>query len=870
MRDDVRALEIFERAVALAPDERSRYTAQACGGDAAVLARVRALLAADARAHPLLDSPPGALLARRPPAVGAWDGRRVGPYQLVREIGRGGMGIVCLGERADVGTRVAVKILTDSLTSPERLARFDYERRVLARLDHPHIARFLDAGVTEDAAPWLAMELVDGAPIDAHADARCLTIDERVRLLEQVADAVAHAHRNLLVHRDLKPSNILVSDTGVPKLVDFGIVKLLDAGASDDALTGDAAAGPMTLEYASPEQVRGEAITTASDVYQLGIVMHELLTGRRQLREDGEPLRHFDRAAGVPMLRPSSIVGREVQPPQLAGGLLTRTARDVAAQRGVTAPQLQRQLAGDLDNIMAMALHADPSRRYPSAHELAEDLRRYRRGDAVLARSGSVAYRARKFVRRHAVVTALGAGSVLVLATSTIAVIHQSRDRALERDRAEQVSRVLERLVRYAAPGPNASDSAAARSILTEVAVEGLAGLKTEPEVWARILDPLASVYAQTTQPDTGMLLWRAVIDALAHHDGGDHPMRVQAMASLGITMVQHGDFAGGLAVLERMLGSARKLPEDRRAQFANNLSFAAFGRQVAGDDRGARRLYEETLRIALTLPDSGGRTYDRTLMNFAWLEAREGDAAAAEPMFRRVLARRMKRHGPADAGTMNAMGGLARVLVRLGATDEAARMADTVLAVRRRIYSPPHPNLAEALDLRSAVLFARGQVAAAEVSASEALAMYRQVYGDEHFIVAYAQTNLARAVAAQDRQAEALDLQRRATALYERTAGPSHPGTLAARIALAEFERTAGRTAEAEEIFRATLTAWDSIAPNRPALAKPLASLGSLLAANRRCAEAEPYLRRALALGRDPEERSRATAGLLECGRTT
>jgi serine/threonine-protein kinase len=867
---EARVLDLFDRAIELPQADRQAWLERACGTDGALREQVRRLLEADATPHSLLDQRPGDLAGEPPDPGKRWEGRQLGPYRLVREVGHGGMGIVFLAERADVGTRVALKLVAGSVGTAERLARFDYERRILAALDDPHIARFLDAGVAHDGTPWYAMEYVEGSPIDAHTDARCLSLHDRVSLFLCAVDAVAHAHRNLLVHRDLKPSNILVSDAGIPKLVDFGIAKLLGEAPRDGSLTAEAAPGPMTPEYASPEQVRNEVVTTATDVYQLGMVLHELLTGRRPTREDGEPLRHFDRAAGVRMIRPSTLAGMEVQPHQLPGGLSTRTARELAALRGATPAQLQRQLSGDLDAILEVALDPDPRRRYASARELADDLRRFIEGHAVNARANSRAYRAMKFVSRHRVVSLLATTLAVVLATSTVTIHLQSHRVTAERDRAEEVARVLERLVRIAAPGPRSNDSAAVRTILAQVTAEGMERLESEPETWARILEPVADIYAATTSPDTAILIWRAIIAALEPRVPSNDRVLIEALGSLGVKLVERGDFAGGVALLDRMLGDARQLPEDRRAQFATSLSYVAFGRQVAGDDAGAKRLYEEALDVASTLADSAGRTWDRTLLNLGFVAAREGDVDSAVVLLRASLQRRAARDGAASVGALNVMSGLARQLLERDSVDEAQPLVDSVLAIRRRLLSPPNALLSEALDLKARLLLARQQPADAEVLARDALAMNRRVYGDEHFLVAYAEARLAATLAEQGAIPRALALQQVAVARYRRTAGERHPGTVGAVLGLAELERRRGRLQEAERLYRDAVASLDAINPNKPALARPLTNLGELLAASGRCTDAQAPLHRALKVARRESDSSAAMAALRDCaGRT-
>jgi tetratricopeptide (TPR) repeat protein len=818
---DTRALELFEHVLALEPDARDAFLRAACAGNDALLTRVRLMLQADERAHPWLDLGTGALgeglwSHRRE----TWDGHEFGPYRLLHELGRGGMGIVYLAERIDVGVRLAIKLVGEARTAPERMARFDYERRALARLEHPHIARFLDAGVTDDGTAWLAMERVEGSPIDVHCDARKLGIRERLELMERVTDAVAHAHRHLLVHRDIKPSNVLVSDAGVPKLVDFGIAKLLAPSPAGDDVD-DGWCGPMTPEYASPEQVRCEPLSTASDVYQLGILLHELVTGRRPVRADGEPLRHVDRAVGTLHMRPSALVS--------------------GARR--------REVRGDIDCIIDKALAPDPAQRYVSARELADDLQRYRTGHPIAARPATVTYRIGKLVRRHRAASALATALVLIAIASAGMLFAQAQRVAAERDRAEQVSSVLHRLVLTADPRTPRTDTAAGRVVLHQVMEQARAGLATQPETWSRILLPIGSIHRNRDQPDTAIALWRASIAALEPRVAANHPVLLETQGLLGALLVVRGQTQEGMAILERMLTNARQLPHERRDYLASALYEAAFGRQVAGDDAGARRLYDETLPLLLSLPDSGKLIYDRTLLNLGFLAGREGDAKSSESYFRRALERRMRRDGIEHERTLNAMGALARTLLARGAVDEAAPLADTVLTVRRRLFSPTHSAIADALDMQALVLAARGRYSEAESTAREALAIYRSTYGDEHFIVGFALAHVADVIAQQQRTAEAIELQREAVRTYRASAGDAHPGTLDAIVSLADLELELGNTAQAETLYREAVPRLDSLRAGTPLQFRPLAGLGTLLARTGRCEEAVPWLRNALAL---------------------
>jgi eukaryotic-like serine/threonine-protein kinase len=414
--------EILDQAIALPTDERPAYLDKVCTGDSALRSEVESLLRSHQDAGSVFLKKPAIDFKSAMPDAGpkvCRVGRRIGVYQIVEEIGRGGMGEVYRAVRADgqYDKQVAIKLVRVGLDTSFVLERFRHERQILASLDHTNIARLHDGGTTEDGLPYLVMELIEGTPMDQYCEERELSIAERLQLFIQVCAAVQYAHQRLVIHRDIKPSNILVTTEGVPKLLDFGIAKILDpsAGAETTLLR------PMTPEYASPEQVRGQSITTATDVYSIGVVLYRLLTGRSPYPEATRtPLEFAKIICEVEPPRPSTVR-------MPVKGMYYNFPETTTSRTPANSAKVKRALKGDLDHIVLKALRKEPERRYSSVEQFAEDIRRHLKGLPVMAVKGSVRYRAGKFVRRNRAGIAAAAMVFITLVVGVAATIRQAR-----------------------------------------------------------------------------------------------------------------------------------------------------------------------------------------------------------------------------------------------------------------------------------------------------------------------------------------------------------------------------------------------------------------------------------------------------------
>lgn len=444
--------EIFNAATELPHDARLAFIHERCADNPELINELIQLLesheqAGDFIEHPALVASPELL---EESGQDFWKGKRIGHYRVLREIGRGGMGMVLLGARDDdqYKKRVAIKILRRGMNSDDLLRRFRNERQILASLEHPHIARLLDGGMTEDGSPYFVLEYIEGEQLDKYCDEHRLSTNQRLLLFRTICEVVQYAHQNLIVHRDLKPSNILVTAQGEPKLLDFGIAKILnpDLASQSYALTATQARF-LTPEYASPEQIRGRNVTTVSDVYSLGVLLYRLLTGHAPYRLANSSPQEIERLiCETEPEKPSTAINR-TEEINTDHGSSKITPELVSRARDEQQPEaLRRQLRGDLDNIVLMALRKEPERRYSSAAQLAEDIERYMNGLPIIARKDTFRYRASKFINRNKIGVAATALVFLLLAGGIIAVAWQARRAEHQRARAERRFNEVRRL----------------------------------------------------------------------------------------------------------------------------------------------------------------------------------------------------------------------------------------------------------------------------------------------------------------------------------------------------------------------------------------------------------------------------------------
>ncbi|MFI5007278.1 MAG: tetratricopeptide repeat protein [Solirubrobacterales bacterium] len=800
-----RVSAVLEAALERPEPERAGYLDEACAGDAELRRQVEELLAADAaagsflamnaveRAAPLVAEIGEGIELQAPALAGE---RIVGAYRLLSQLGEGGMGVVYLAERVDgqFEHQVAVKLLKQGLHGEDAGRRFLQERQILARLQHPGIARLLDGGVTAQDSPFFVMERVEGRPVTAYCDEHRLGIEQRLRVFLEICDAVQYAHRSLVVHRDLKPSNILVDAAGRVKLLDFGIAKLLAEGSEDEAVASTRTAlRAMTPEYAAPEQVRGDPVTTATDVYTLGVLLYELLTGERPYRVGRGATSEVERA----------VLEQEPTRPS------ARTA-GAAGLPGIRRKELQRRLRGDLDGIVLRALQKEPERRYSSAEAMATDVRRHLGGLPVSARGDGVVYRAFKFVRRHRVAVAAVLLVLLSMLGGLVGTAWQARRAQREALKAEAVKDFLKSLFSASDPAEAQGKEVTARALLENGARRIEKELQDQPEVQSEVARLIAATY-------------------------------------LGL-----GEHESALGLLRADLERRRRFDGPRSGAVAESLTRMADVLYEQGQSEAAGKMYDEALEIQRKEHGDRSPEVAALLWSVASVKGSDGDYAGAEEMNRQALALFVETRGDDSREAAQVRNSLEIIYTLQSRLPEAAAMGERVAEWGERHDGPDHPDTLQARFNYAYALLMLGQIKEALAINLDVLARQRRVLGDRHTRLALTQRLLARALDAAGRSEDALPPIAEALAIHRERFGPTHPQVAMDLAWQAMIEAHTARLADGERDAREALRLFatqDGIAPVDMAWMRLYA--GIVLGEAGRLEEADGQLSQAVAFAR-------------------
>jgi len=697
-----RIKEVFPTVLELPFEQRAAWLSSALPDDPSLAEEVKSLLAAHDSADDFYER--GALAAvptMRRKLEGAVEGMRVGPYRVLSELGRGGMGAVYLVLRDEPGftQKVALKLIKRGMDTDEIVRRFFAERQILATLAHPNIARLFDGGSTPDGRPYFVMEYVEGRPITAYAAERRLTIEARLHLFLRVCRAVQHAHQSLVVHRDLKPANILVGAEGEPKLLDFGIAKLLDPSSFGGltVLTG-LAPGPMTPEYASPEQRAGKPVTTATDVYGLGLLLYELLVGQRPQAMQGKP------------------------------------SQALAASADADKKRLARRVAGDLDTIVGKALESEPERRYGTAAALAEDIERHLTQKPVTARRPTLAYRLGRTMIRHKLAATLVLAVCVLAVVSTYAffAVRNESTRAREQSqRAEALNDFLQSMMEKANPEQNRGETLTVRQVLDTGRQELLGrDSRYQPETWAALLDATGNIYRKLGLYEQAKINFQRALqlrEPLRSSTSRDGALAMaETLTSLGDVSVDLGAFAESHGYFQRALALKESRLGPTALALAKDLNGLGIASLEEGDLESAARNFDRACTISRLAVEGRPKDLAECYNNLGALAERREKYARARILFATTIRYFESSAGEEHPDTMLTRANLAAVLNATGDFAGAEIQYQKIADVRRRILQPNHPDLAQALLDLAIAQYACRHLGPAQATLNELLRIRR------------------------------------------------------------------------------------------------------------------------------------------------
>jgi len=847
---------LFEQLIDTGPDEQAARLASSCGDDLELRASVQSLLELDQkREDPLLhaigDAAESLLEAHQDRLIGT----RIGPYRVVSILGHGGMSTVYRGERDDSQYQqtVAIKVLQHATPHPRLRSRLHSERHILATLDHPSIARLIDSGDLEDGTPYLVMEHVDGESIDAYCDHRTLFVRERLELFVQVCAAVQYAHRNLVVHRDIKSSNIFVTDEGTPKLLDFGIAKLLAPESLSHTLPVTRLQERiLTPENAAPEQVLGRPITTATDIYALGVLLYQLLTGRSPYRLLSYSQLQLERAICMDdPVRPSQMVISK-----LSGEKDADRSR-ISDRRGLSPQRLRARLSGDLDAIIAMAMRKEPERRYPSVEALADDLNRHLLGQPVRARHGDWRYSTAKFMRRHLLavtgVVAVFVGLAL-FAGVTLWENHRielARDAtAQERDRAQQVSAFLVDVFSQADPFNAQGRESTAKDLLDRGAAKISGNLNLQPEVRAELLESIGLAYRRQRLSERAIPLFEQALAIRRQERPLNNAHVAVALANLARALTDAGHLVSAEAYLRQAVNLSEGSSDTPPTEAADILvQFGHFALDAKSDPGHAAELFGKALNIYRAAIGNRNLQVASTLNGLATAALWMDDYPLAEHYQREALGifqATVSRNHPDHAIALATLG---YILTQRGEYAEAEQVLNEALQIEHEVFGADNQRTAS-IQADLGILYARqGDTARAISSTQTALKITRERLGPSHYLVGYYLDALANLYSKNNDLPAAENDARQALAVYAQALPARHLYVASTRQLLGEILLRRGALAEAETELRAALDINMALAgPDSWRAARTEASLGWVLITRGKAAQGEPMLEAARA----------------------
>jgi eukaryotic-like serine/threonine-protein kinase len=864
----LRIRDLFEQAVELPPEKREEFLDRHCRDDNELREELKALLAADQPSThgPLTGAIGDAVNATTTDKRQELVGTVIGPYRLSQILGHGGAGTVYLAERVDrqYSAQVAIKVVEGAALHTEISRRFRSERQILANLNHPNIARLIDAGEMSQGYPYLVMEYVHGEPIDKYCDRLKLNIEQRIELMLKVCSAAQYAHQNLVVHRDIKPANILVTPDGTPKLLDFGIAKLLDT----QALEADAALTRMndrvlTPEYASPEQILGQPVTTASDVYALGVVLYELLAGFRPYKVSSVSQLELERTICIlEPAKPSSAIRQAVAYKQVAEGKtpltrprtqavpLTLNIQSIAQSRSTQPQRLVARMGGDLDAILLRALRKEPIYRFESVEQFAADLKRHLNREPVLARQGNWFYYARRFSRRHAAAVGAATAFILLLVGAVVVTSIQAQRIAHERDNANREKQTSDAVANFMLDVFAASDpfqaqgkDVSAKELLDKATEKIEANLNQEPAVKAQLLDAMGRTYSRQGQPQRGVKLLQDSLDLRRSLPNSNEAELVPSMLRLAKARSNSGDDEVAQELLLKALQILESTHNTRSYEYEITLNRLAISARNHGDYDAAFRYHERSIAAAKDLFGTHHTEYAGALSSYGETLISAGKLAEAEKYTREGARLYRELASELDPDRLFAERQLAITLYKSGKFEEAIPIHESVYRRAQQVFGADSAQIGNFLVSMISIRIDQQRLTEAEAFARKLEAIQVNRLGENHSPTAAAYSLLGEVLWREDKLAEAEVKIRKALVIYKEMPNLNELYAAAPEYLLAEVYIAKKKYQTAVELLTAAMSHLKRTPANDWRVGRIENTLGYALWMSGRTEEAKSFL---------------------------
>ncbi len=800
--------ELFEQALELEPEQRAAFLEKACAGDDELLAEVQSLLDAEENLPDFLEAP---LVVEQ--SINNWQDKNIGPFRVIRELGRGGMGMVFLAERVGAGfeQKVALKLVQPEIGKTNLHERFESERRILARLQHPHIARLYDGGISEDGIPYFAMEYIEGRPLDVYCDEMKLSLRKRLELFLDVCEAMQYAHNNLVIHRDLKPSNILVTEEGRVKVLDFGIAKIVEDSELPDVEITMAGQRFITPAYASPEQIAYEPVSTASDVYSLGMILYRLLSG----------LTAYEITTHSPIELQRQLESQKIERPSRRLRQSGETLQDdISRNRRLSPGALYRQLKGDLDHIVLKCLHKQPARRYGQVSHLAADIRRYLGGRPISARPESPFYIASRFVARNRkVLTA----AVLVVLFSVLQLYFYTQNLRREKEKAEQVAGLLTRVFEAADPENSKGEDITARELLQAGTAKVRNTLSGQPDIKAHMLRLLGKINLNLGAFSSADSLFEQALALYRENNLPRDSLYARILVYSAETAVLKDQFARADSLLGEADAVLEKLLPEAYDLFITANNYRAFLNNTRGDFKKAESLYWNSVHYLKEHYGEEDSWLGTTYNNLGLVYHNAGNHPKADSLYRLAIKVQEASLGPVHTELADSYYNFAQVARDMGNYALSESLFTKVLEMDRTLYGDNHINISYTLNGIGNLQVKQNKLQQAEKNFREALRIRVATHGLDHSNVGYCWRNLGHVKRAKAQYDSAAHYYNLALQNLQTSLGPEHADVARIYRNLGGLFRETGNKNLARQYYNQSLTVFLKSFPEEHRLVREL-----------------------------------------------